>query len=103
MKVNPLTFETVWVKGIENFEANAHSLHPCTQAMAEDELDEEFFTTQTAIPVLYFVKASSCSQPPLSPDKSTQASLIAICLADRDITDDRLWELRSITSKDPTY
>ena len=34
MKVDHLTFETVWIKGKDNVEADALSRHPCAQASA---------------------------------------------------------------------
>ena len=42
MKVEHLTFKTVWVKGSNNGEADALSRHPCTNASPEDEIDEVF-------------------------------------------------------------
>jgi hypothetical protein len=53
MKVDHLTFETVWIKGKDNVKADALSRHPCAQASAEDELDEEVFTAQKQM--LYYI------------------------------------------------
>jgi hypothetical protein len=93
----------VWIKGKDNVEADALLRHPCAQASAEDEGDEEFFTTQTAIAVLCFTRASLLSKTAPSQDGSPEASLNALCPADRDITDDRLRELKSFASEDATY
>ena len=104
MKVDHLTFETVWIKGKENVEADALSRHPCAQATPEDELDEEFFTTRTALAVISFTEAtSSMVSNPVTKTQMSEASLNVLCPADRDITDDRLRELRSFASDDATY
>jgi hypothetical protein len=48
----------VSIKGKENVEADALSRHSCTKATSEDKLDEEFFTTRTAIANICFAKAT---------------------------------------------
>ena len=45
MKVEHLTFKTLWIKGKENVEADALSRYPCATAEPEDEIDEVFYTT----------------------------------------------------------
>ena len=103
MKFDHLTFETVWIKGTDNVEADSLSRHPCAKATPEDELDEDVHTAHTAIAVLCFIEASqtSAALPPDSEDHGARVN--ALCPADRDITDDRLRELRSFASDDQTY
>jgi hypothetical protein len=103
MKVDHLTFETVWIKGKDNVKANALSHQPCAQASAEDELDEEIFTARTAIAVLFFTETQSSPETPLLQDRSPEAPLNALCPADQDITDDQLRELKSFAYNDATY
>ena len=101
MKFDHLTFETVWVKGIDNVEADSLSRHPCAQATPEDEIDEEVLTAQTALAVFTSIEVF----PPGAslPAGGSTVSVNSLCPADRDITDDRLRELRSFSSDDPTY
>ena len=103
MKFDHLTFETVWIKGTDNVEADSLSRHPCAKATPEDELDEEVFTAHTALAVLCFFEAITPSVVLPSDSEGSGACVNALCPADRDITDDRLRELRSFSSDDPVY
>ncbi len=49
MKVDHLTFKTVWIKGKDNVEADALSRHPCAKADPEDELDEDVNVVQVRL------------------------------------------------------
>ena len=103
MKFDHLTFETLWIKGSDNVEADSLSRHPCAKATPEDELDEDVLVAHTAIAVFCFTEASLTSAVGPVHSEDPCASLNAMCPADRDITDDRLRELRSFASDDPTY
>jgi hypothetical protein len=46
MKVDLLTFKTVWIKGKDIVEADALSCHPCAKADPEDQLDEDVSVAQ---------------------------------------------------------
>ena len=90
MKVEHLTFKTVWVKGIDNVEADALSRHPCARAQDDDELDEEIHVARVCL---------------LSIDiaEDVDREINALHPLDRDITDDRLRELKSFCEEDETY
>jgi hypothetical protein len=92
MMVDHLTFETIWIKGKHNVEADALSCFPCSQAMTEDELA-----------VLCFAEANTTLGTQSENPEGQEASLNALCPADRNITDDCLCELQSFTSEDATF
>ena len=89
MKVDHLTFETVWVKGIENVEADALSRHPCAQATPEDELDKEIQVARINV-ISFNIDNTTCEVNTLQP-------------CHRNITDDRLRELKEFCHRDETY
>jgi hypothetical protein len=60
-------------------------------------------TIQAPIAVICFAKACSSSKTTLSQDGSPEAALNYLCPADRNITNDRLRELKSFASEDATY
>ena len=82
MKIDHLTFETVWIKGTDNVEADSLSRHPCAKATPEDELDEEVFTAHTALAVLCFTEALSHSAATPVQAEGPWAVLNALCPAD---------------------
>ena len=110
MKLNHLTFETIWIKGTENVEADTLSRHPWTQPEPEDELDEEIQIAKANIATLYKLeeenqnhnKSAQNTDQNTKPN-SNKGNMNAIHPADRNITDDRLRELKSFASEDATY
>ena len=81
MKVDHLTFKTVWIKGTDNVEADALSQHPCTQPNPEDELDEPVQVAHVQVMEVNVLHAY---------DKNT-------------VFDERLLELRNFANEDPVY
>ena len=90
MKVEHLTFRTVWVKGIDNIEADALSRHPCARAQDDDELDEEVHVARLCLASIDVAE-------------NVDGVVAALHPLDRDITDDRLRELKSFCDEDETY
>ena len=80
MKVDHLTFRTVWVKGEKNVEADALSRHPCAKAIPEDELDEEIRVAYIQVQEINVLHA-----------------------LDKDISDERLRELKDFCNEDLDY
>ena len=80
MKVEHLTFRTLWVKGVDNVEADALSRHPCAKADPEDELDEDVHVAYAEI-----------------------QAINALYTQDQDIIDERLRELKSFANEDVDY
>ena len=110
MKLNHLTFETIWIKGTENVEADTLSRHPWTQPEPEDELDEEIQIAKANIATLYKLEEESQNHNKSAQNtdqntkpNSNKGNMNAIHPADRNITDDRLRELKSFASEDATY
>ena len=107
MKIDHLTFTTKWVKGTENIEADCLSRHPCAHATEEDELDEE--VKVAAINMLTLAHDEllkpdlNVSNSVVTPSKANQATVQSLQPSDRDLTDDRLRELKLFASEDPIY
>ena len=80
MKVEHLTFRTVWIKGEKNVEADSLSRHPCAKASPEDELDEEVHVAHVQLQEVNVLYAQ-----------------------DQDILDERLRELKSFCNEDHEY
>jgi hypothetical protein len=80
IKVDHLTFKTIWIKGKDNIKADAHSRHPYTKADPEDELDVDINVVQGHLLELN------------------------VCVAqDRHIVDKPLRELRDFCNEDANY
>ena len=107
MKIDHLTFTTKWVKGTENIEADCLSRHPCAHATEEDELDEE--VKVAAINMLTLAHDEllkpdlNVSNSVVTPSKANQATVQSLQPSDRNLTDDRLRELKLFASEDPIY
>ena len=106
MKVEHLTFETVWVKGVDNEEADALSRHPCARATAEDELDEDVHVAEEATALFCSAETTALKPTPDDPGSvgASEEGFAAVLIPfDRRITDERLRELKSFASEDDTY
>jgi hypothetical protein len=80
MKVEHLTFKTVWIKGKDNVKADVLSRHPCAKADPEDELDEDINFVQGHLIELNVLHAQDCH-----------------------IVDERLCHLRDFCNEDADY
>ncbi len=80
MKVEHLTFKTVWIKGKENVEADSLSRNPCAKADPEDELDEVFNVAEIHV-----------------------LEINELYAQDRNLVDERLRELRNFCNEDVEY
>ena len=117
MKVEHLTFKTVWVKGSNNGEADALSRHPCTNASPEDEIDEVFCVAEVHMVIMAM---DEISQTNSTISNVTQVSSTSTCTnstendvfnvtvreltgSDRHLVDERLKELRQFCRADEDY
>ena len=111
MKVEHLTFKTVWIKGKENVEADALSRNPCANAEPEDEIDEVFNVASINM-IAMSLPASSAITASTSDNES---SIIATAYATVDAVnaedfnpnrphlEERLKELKKFCQDDPDY
>ena len=122
MKLDHLTFVTKWVKGTDNIEADCLSRHPHAQPDEEDELDELIQTAalnmitiahdeihmqdhkcQVSSDINLITANINHTGECMEPLKIPYAFTNSLQPADRDLTDDRLRELRLHASEDETY
>ena len=113
MKLDHLTFVTKWVKGTDNIEADCLSRHPHAQPDEEDELDELIQTAalnmitiahdeihmqdhkcQVSSDINLITANINHTGECMEPLKMPYAFTNSLQPADRDLTDDRLRELR---------